>query len=125
METQSLYVRLGGAEGIERLVEEVATRHVENPVIGARFRPFLEQPEKLREIKAHLARFLELGSGGPERYTGRDMRSAHRGMNISPHEYMSAIDDILGAVRAAGLGDDVLKDVLAMTWSVKDDIVQM
>ncbi|MDX2054861.1 MAG: group 1 truncated hemoglobin [Polyangiaceae bacterium] len=125
METKSLFERLGGTSGIERIVDEVASRHLENPVIGARFRPYLEQPGKLDELKVHLARFLEMGSGGPPRYTGRDMRSAHRGMNISPGEYVAALDDILAALVQTGVEEQARKDVLAIAWSLKGEIIQV
>jgi len=125
METPSLFERLGRSSGIERIVDEVAGRHLENPIIGARFRPYLDQPEKLTALKEHLARFLEMGSGGPQRYAGRDMRSAHKGMNISPAEYMAAIDDILGALSHVGIDEQTRKDVLAIAWSLKADIIQM
>jgi hemoglobin len=123
MESKSLFERLGGSSGIERIVDEVASRHLENPVISARFRPYLEQPGKLDELKVHLARFLEMGSGGPNRYTGRDMRSTHKGMNISAAEYMAALDDIVAAL--AKVDEQTRKDVLAIAWSLKGDIIQV
>jgi hemoglobin len=116
---------LGGSTGIERIVDEVAGRHLENPVINMRFRPFLEQPQKLQDLKVHLARFLESGSGGPQRYTGRDMKSAHKGMNISPAEYMAATDDILSSLEHVGVDEQTRKDVLAIVWSLKGDIVHV
>lgn len=125
METQSLFERLGGSSGIERIVDEVATRHLENVTINARFRPFLEQPDKLQQLKVHLARFLELGSGGPQRYTGRDMRSTHTGMNISPAEYMAAVDDIIASLATLGIDEQTRKDVLAITWSLKGEIIHV
>jgi hemoglobin len=120
-----LFERLGGSTGIERIVDEVASRHLQNPVIAARFRPYLDQPEKLQGLKTHLARFLEMGSGGPQRYEGRDMRSAHLGMNISPAEYMAAIDDIVAALEHAGIDEPTRKDVLAIAWSLKGDIIRV
>lgn len=125
METKSLFTRLGGSTGIEHIVEEVASRHLANPIINARFRPYLEQPGKLDQLKVHLARFLELGSGGPQRYTGRDMKSAHTGMNISPAEYMAALDDIVAALETKGIDEQTRKDVLAIAWSLKGDIIQV
>lgn len=125
MEMKSLFERLGGSLGIERIVDEVASRHLENPIINARFRPYLEQPGKLEELKLHLARFLEMGSGGPARYTGRDMRSAHKGMNISPAEYMAALDDIVASLVQTGVDEQARKDVLAIAWSLKGDILQL
>ena len=125
MQTTSLFERLGRSSGIERIVDEVAGRHLENPVIAARFRPYLEQPQKLQELKVHLARFLEMGSGGPQPYEGRDMRSAHTGMNISAAEYMAAVDDIMAALAHVGIDEQTRKDVLAITWSLKGDIMQV
>jgi hemoglobin len=125
METKSLFERLGGSSGIERIVEEVASRHLENPVIGARFRPYLEQAGALEKLKTRLAHFLELGSGGPQRYSGRDMRSAHKGMNISAAEYMAALDDIVAALSAVNVDDQTQKDVLAIAWSLKGDIMHV
>lgn len=123
MEKKTLFERLGGSPGIERIVDEVASRHLENPTIRARFLPYLEPPQKLQELKLHLARFLELGSGGPQRYTGRDMKSAHRGMNISPAEYVAALDDILASLSAVGIDEQTRNDVLGIAWSLKGEIV--
>jgi hemoglobin len=124
MEKKPLFERLGGSAGIERIVDEVASRHLDNPVIRARFLPFLEQPDKLNELKRHLARFLELGSGGPPRYSGRDMKSAHRGMNISAAEYMAALDDIVASLTSVGIDEQTRSDVLALAWSLKGEIMQ-
>lgn len=123
MEQKPLFERLGGSAGIEKIVEEVASRHLANPTIRARFLPYLEPPQKLQDLKLHLARFLELGSGGPARYSGRDMKSAHRGMNISPAEYMAALDDIVASLVAAGIDEPTRNDVLALAWSLKGEIV--
>jgi hemoglobin len=125
MQTTSLFERLGRSSGIERIVDEVAGRHLDNPLIAPRFRPYLDQPEKLHALKVHLARFLEMGSGGPQRYEGRDMKSAHTGMNISPAEYMAAMDDIMAALTHAGIDEETRKDVLAIAWSLKSEIVQV
>ena len=125
MEKKPLFERLGGSPGIERIVDEVASRHLDNPTIRARFLPYLDEPHKLQNLKVHLARFLELGSGGPQRYEGRDMKSAHRGMNISPAEYMAAVDDIVASLVSVGIDEQTRNDVLAIAWSLKGDIVQM
>ena len=50
--------------------------------------------------------FFGAGSGGPESYTGRDMLSTHKGMNISEQEFIEVVDDILGAMEKNKLGED-------------------
>lgn len=125
MSTASLFERLGGSKGINILVEDIVALHMENPVIRPRFRPYLETPDKLAITKSHLCAFLEAGSGGNARYTGRDMRHAHRGMNINEAEYMAAIDDILAALQKNGIDEQTQKDVLAIAYSLKGDILHL
>lgn len=125
MTQQSLFERLGGSTGIRALVEDIVARHMENPVIRTRFRPYLETPEKLEATKAHLRTFLEAGSGGPSSYEGRAMQDAHRGMNISEAEYMAATDDILTALDRHGVDEPTRSEVLAIVYSLKEDIMHV
>lgn len=123
MSDKPLFERLGGSEGIRAIVEDVVSLHLENPVIRARFRPYLETPEKLEATKAHLCSFLEAGSGGPSAYEGRSMPDTHRGMNISAAEYMAATDDILAALDRNRVDERTRNEVLAIAYSLKDDIM--
>ena len=105
--------------------EDIVAAHMKNSVIGPRFRPYLETPDRLAVIKGHLCAFLEAGSGGPPRYTGRTMRDAHRGMNVSEAEYMAAIDDILAVLEKHKIDEPTRKDVLAIAYSLKGDILHV
>lgn len=123
MDTLSLFERLGGADGIDVLVDEIVAAHMANPTISVRFQPYAADPERLGEIKDHLRKFLTAGSGGPDAYAGRTMPEAHRGMNISVAEYMAAVDDIMAVLERNEVPDSARKDVLAITYQLKGDIV--
>lgn len=125
MEGTTLFKRLGGSTGINALVTDIVALHMENPVIRARFRPYLDTPDKLEATKKHLCAFLEAGSGGAAQYSGRSMVEAHRGMNISEAEYMAATDDILTALRKHHIDDQTQNDVLAITYSLKGEIMHV
>jgi hemoglobin len=125
MNTPLLFERLGGSTGINALVEDIVSLHMDNPVIRARFRPYLDTPDKLAVTKKHLCAFLEAGSGGAAQYCGRTMPDTHRGMNISEAEYMAAVDDILSALRKNDVDEETQKDVLAIAWSLKGDIIRV
>lgn len=125
MQTASLYERLGGTPGINTLVNDIVALHMENPLIRARFRPYLETPDKLAITKKHLCAFLEAGCGGKMQYTGRAMGDAHRGMNISEAEYMAATDDILAALRKNNVDEQTQKDILAIAYSLKGEILHV
>jgi hemoglobin len=125
METKSLYERLGASAGIATLVDDIVALHLENPAIGARFRPLLDTPERMAAAKHHLCTFLEAGSGGVQAYTGRSMPEAHRGMNINATEYMAAMDDILAVLAKHAIDAQTTKDVLAIAYSLKDQILHV
>jgi hemoglobin len=120
----SLFERLGGTDGITKIVDDVVEAHMNNGAISARFIPYKDEPEKLAVIKQHLVDFFSAGSGAPVSYSGRDMPTTHRGMNISPGEYMHTIDDIMGVLDKRAIDDESKKDVLAILWSLKGMIIE-
>ena len=121
--SKNLYDRLGGTAGITGIVDDVIEEHMNNPLVSARFLPYKEQPEKLAVIRQHTIDFFCAGSGGPVTYKGRDMPTTHRGMNISPAEYMYVMDDILTVLDKHKIDEESKKDVLSILWSLKEMII--
>ena len=117
----SLYDRLGQGVGIRRLVEDIMDGHLANPLIRSRFEGIAD----LSRAKKLAWEFLCVGAGGPETYTGRAMLEAHRHMNVSEQEFLAATDDILAALDKNGVGEDSRKDVLAILYSLKGDIIRV
>lgn len=120
---KTLFERLGGTKGITSIVDDVVEAHMNNPTISARFLPYKEQPDRIAKIKKHSVDFFSAGSGGTVTYTGRDMPTTHRGMNISASEYMYAIEDIMQVLERREIDEISRKDVLAILWSLKDSII--
>lgn len=117
----TLYARLGKYEGIARIVDDVMDAHLSNPVVKTRF----ENIDDLGHAKKMAAEFFAAGSGGPEAYTGKEMRVAHTGMNISEQEYLAVMDDIVGALDKHGMTEETKKDVIAILYSLKDEIIRV
>lgn len=121
----TLYARLGAADGIAGLVDDIVDAHLKNPVIQARYQPLARDPERFEQAKRHLRDFLGAGTGGPEQYQGRDMIETHRGMNVSAAEYMAAMDDIMNTLEAHDIDEQTRKDVLFIAWSIKGEIMHL
>ena len=119
--TTTLYQRLGGAEGMARLVDDVVAAHLSNPIVKTRF----ENVKDLDHLKKMACEFFCAGSGGPETYTGKNMLAAHKGMNISEQEYLAVMDDIVGAMNKNRLDEDAKKDVIAILYSLKGEIIRV
>lgn len=123
VETASLYKRLGATKGIAAIVDDVVEAHLNNPTIKTRFLPYLEHPEQVEIIKKHTVEFFAAGSGGPLLYTGRDMPTAHTGMNISPAEYMAAMDDVMTVLDKHQIDEASKRETLSILWSLKEMII--
>lgn len=54
------------------------------------------------------------GSGGPSVYEGKDMLSAHKGMNTDNDEFVAVLDDALEALDKNGIGQREKEEVLAI-----------
>lgn len=119
--TTTLYQRLGGPDGIARLVDDLVAAHLKNPIIKTRF----ENIKDLDHAKQMAREFFCAGSGGPEPYTGKDMLAAHKGMNISEQEYLAAMDDIVGAMNKNKLDEGTKNDVIAILYSLKSNIIRV
>lgn len=121
--SKSLFDRLGGRNGISTIVDDTVENHMNNTNVNARFLPFKDKPEQLAIIKNHTIDFFVAGSGGPNVYSGKDMATAHTGMNINPAEYMHVMDDIFMALDKNAIDEETKKDVLAILWSLKGMIM--
>lgn len=118
----TLYERLGGPAGIRRIVDGAIAAHMKNSLIGHRFAPYSDQPERVEEIKAHTCDFFAAGSGGPDAYDGRNMRDAHRGMDIDAAEYDAAAGDILRTMDALRYDVETCAEVGEILQALKPEI---
>ena len=118
MSEASLYVRLGGADGIAAVVEDIWKNHTSNPKIQKRYAQ--SDPENVKRL---VREFFGAGIGGPETYTGQDMLTAHTGMNISDEEFVAVCDDVLKALDSNNVGAKERDEVLCILYSMKADIV--
>ena len=125
LNTATLYERLDAAAGIRRIVDGAVAAHMDNPQIGHRFAPYAGRPERVEEIKQHTCDFFAAGSGGPDRYTGRSMAEAHRGMQIDGAEYEAAATDILRTMDALNYDAETRAEVGEILQSLKHEIIHV
>lgn len=114
----TLYDRLGGTDGIRRIVDTLVDNHSKNPVVSARF-----AGSDIKHLKQMAGDFFITGSGGPEIYAGKDMASAHRHMNISGDEFVAILDDAVNALKANDVGQREQEEVLYILYSLKGQVV--
>lgn len=114
----SLYQRLGGKDAIAAVVAEFVANVAADPRINARF-----ATTDISRLKLLLTEQICQGSGGPCQYSGRDMRTTHRGMDISEAEFDALVEDLIKALNTFKVGAREQDELLAILGPMKPDIV--
>jgi len=114
----SLFERLGGKAGITAIAGDLVDNHLSNEAIANRF-----SESDLPTMKNAAATFMIAGTGGENVYEGKDMLSAHKGMNISATEFMAVLDDALAALEKNNIGRREQEEILFILYSMRSDIV--
>ena len=114
-----LYVAFGGKSGLSALMDDFVTRLVADP----RTRPFFANTD-LNNLKVLLTEQLCELSGGPCRYDGRDMRSAHEGMGVAKSHFNALVEVLQQAMEAKKIPFTVQNRMLALLAPMHRDIIE-
>lgn len=117
----SLYEQLGGAEVIDKAVDIFYRKMLSDERVA----DFFNDVDMERQA-AKQKGFLTMVLGGPNQYTGRDMREAHkhliaRGLNDT---HVDIVIEHLGAtLKELGATDEQIAQVAAVANSVRDEVL--
>jgi hemoglobin len=115
----TLYDRLGGEAKVRKIVNDTLDKNSRNAAIGSYF-----QKIDMDNLKRLVFEFFSMGTGGPHKYTGRDMASSHANLKITEADYNSSNDDLLEALRENGVGPNEQREVIAILDSLKSHVIR-
>jgi len=123
---KSLYERLGGAYAIATVVDDFVDRLLKNQVI-------LSNPKTVEAAKSGrftvpglkylLAEQICAATGGPQQYTGREMKESHAHLNISEKEWETAAADLKATLDKFKVPEKEQQELFKIVTSTKKDIV--
>ena len=116
-----LYKRLGGREGIAVVVADFVGIMVADPRVNARFTTL--KPPEVEKFKSNLADQICDATGGPCSYLGKDMKAAHKGMQITEAEWNATVENLGKALDKNKVGAAEKKELLGALGPMKPDIV--
>ena len=64
-------------------------------------------------------------SGGPARYTGRDMKTTHDGMKVTAGEFDALVEDLVATLNRFGVGKREQDELLGILGPLRSDIVEV
>lgn len=121
-EKKSLYARLGGYDAIALVVDEFITRLATDKRFERFFSGFSDD-SKMR-LRQHILDQFCKAAGGPCVYTGRDMRTTHKGLGITEAEWDAAAKHLVGAMDKYKVPQAEKDELMAFVATQKKDIVE-
>ena len=120
----SLYDRLGGLYNIAAVVDSFIEKLVVNPTLNAN--PAIHaarKPERLPGLKVHVTTMVCEVTGGPCKYSGRDMKSSHAALNISEKDWEAMVADFKKTLDEFTVPAAEQEELIGIVATTKPDIV--
>ena len=117
----SLYKRLGGREGIAIVVGDFVGNMAADPRVNARFKDM--KPPDVEKLKTNLSDQVCDATGGPCTYLGRDMKTVHKGMNITDAEWNATVENLVKALDKRNVAKNDQNELIGLLAPMKKDIV--
>lgn len=122
--TATLYSRLGGKKGITMVVGDFITNCAGDSRINRFFAATAADPKRLAMFQNNLIDQICEASGGPCKYKGKDMKSAHMGMGVSGKDFDALVQDLVSALDKNKVGATEKGELLGVLGPMKPDIVE-
>ena len=125
---KSLYDRLGGVTAISAVVDQFITNVAADPNMVRTFTPLLVEVGKgntarLTALRNNLIDQIGEASGGPQKYMGKDMVTAHKNMKITDTEFNSLVNDLVLALDKFQVPTTEKNELLGVLGGLKSQIV--
>lgn len=117
-EEKSLYDKIGGTEGITTVVGAFLTNVSGDDRINARF-----ANTDIDNLKRLLIEQVCEATGGPCTYSGKNMKDAHTGMDITEEEFGALAEQMSKAMLSSGVGQEEHDTIMGVLGGMHDDIV--
>ncbi len=119
--SESLFDRLGGEAAVNAAVD-IFYRKV---LADDRINEFFEGVDMEKQAAKQKA-FLTMAFGGPNNYTGEDMRKGHahlveRGLNDS--HFDAVVENLGTTLKELGVSDDLIAEVAAIAETTRNDVL--
>ena len=121
---KSLYERLGGKAAITAVVDEFVGRVAADNRINHFFAATASNPAQLAAFKGKLVDQICQAAGGPCKYTGKDMKTAHQGMGITAADFNALVEDLVGALDKFKVGKAEKDQLLGVLGPMQGQIVE-
>jgi len=114
---EALYKRLGGYDAIAAFVDELIAQ-----VREEKFRGFSTSSQQ--RVRQNIVEFVCHATGGPCKYSGRDIKTAHAGIGISKNDWSRFVTVFSATMNKFKVPEPEQKELAALLLPLEKDIVE-
>lgn len=118
MAEKSLYDRLGGKDAITAVVEDF----IGNVAADKRINTFFANAD-IPGLKQKMVDQICEATGGPCKYAGKDMKTAHAGMGVKDADFGALVEDLVKSLDKFKVPQKEKDELLGALGGMKGDIV--
>jgi len=117
---RSLYDRLGGTDAITTVVRGVVDRQLQDDRINRKF----ARTNRDRLIKEFVDQICQ-ATGGPCKYTGRNMTETHHNMGVTNGEFQAFVEDVVAVLNDFKVGATEQDELLNILAPLREEVVEV
>ncbi len=114
----TLFERIGGEAAVDKAVDIF----YDKVLADERINHFFEGLDMVAQARKQKA-FLTVAFGGPNNYSGRDMRVSHAHLGLDDSHFDAVVEDLASTLQELGVSDADIGEVAKIAESVRDDVL--
>jgi truncated hemoglobin YjbI len=114
----TLFERIGGEAAVDKAVDIF----YEKVLADDRINSFFEGLDMVAQANKQKA-FLTMVFGGPNSYTGKDMRAGHAHLGLTDEHFDAVVENLGSTLNELGVSNDDIKEVAAIAETTRGDVL--
>jgi hemoglobin len=119
----SLYETLGKQGGIVQIVDDFVAFVIADDDIRDVHKKHFKEGD-VAGLKKKLVDQIGQATGGPQKYTGKNMKDAHKGLDISNKDFDALVNDLRKAFVKNKVPDETTTILMKVLESMRADVVE-
>jgi hemoglobin len=120
-----LWDRLGGEPAVRAVIHDFVVAAAPDPKVNFfRDGKFKLDDKGVVKLEQYLVELVSATTGGPLKYTGRDMKSSHAGMKITDAEFDALAGHLIATLKKYNVPKAEMDELVGIVASTRGDIVE-
>ncbi len=125
VDPKSLWARLGGEPAVKAVVHDFAAKAATDPKVDfTRGGKYALDAAGVAHLEELLVQLISATTGGPLKYTGRDMKTSHAGMAITDAQFTALAGDLIDVLKSYKVAQKEIDELIGIIATTKKDIVE-